>query len=370
MSRCQAITSRSALFLIQGQNENDAPVLIEAPPTVFLNTADFADMRGVQSGSTAFVGPGDDVLYGGSGINIFVGGNGDYEVTSGPADDIIYGDHSDVPVYNIVDDQSPVNGAFPFNIPGPNLDTRGPNFTQAILFNLLPVYEFAVPANNSPALMDANGNTPSGNDTLAGGPGNDSIEGGPGDDFISDFQGFNTLNGGDGDDIIAFGTCYQNFSGASNLTNGGDGVDTISISALPIDPSYTILIDFRREEVGILIPDNQIEVIGKFLNVENVIISPNSDQIGPGVGNNYINGAGFNDTIFGSQGDDTLGSGGSDGSPDILTGGPDADVFVPSNSGGGDTITNFVQGVDRIGLFGLSFVDITFLEDKIFIMIR
>lgn len=94
-----------------------------------------------------------------------------------------------------------------------------------------------------------------------------------------------------------------------------------------------------------------------------------------GNGNDTIRGLGGNDTLYGNNGNDTLYGGvgtdilnGSNGNDvlnggtgnDTLTGDNGADRFVLAIGEGKDTITDFQDGTDKLGLTGgLSFGQLT-----------
>lgn len=73
------------------------------------------------------------------------------------------------------------------------------------------------------------------------------------------------------------------------------------------------------------------------------------DTLEGAVGNDDLYGQPGDDTLLGQEGDDNLY--GNEGD-DTLTGGPGADIFVLSQGEGSDTITDYVDGEDRIGLLG------------------
>ncbi len=76
-------------------------------------------------------------------------------------------------------------------------------------------------------------------------------------------------------------------------------------------------------------------------------------------GDDILIGGSGNDRLFGNTGDDIL-DGGS--GADVLTGGAGFDTFVFARSKGTDVITDFQNGQDSIGLIGLSFADLKFVQ--------
>ena len=87
------------------------------------------------------------------------------------------------------------------------------------------------------------------------------------------------------------------------------------------------------------------------------------DVIDGGAGRDLINGNGGRDMLDGSGGRDALNGGGGadtlDGGrgKDVLTGGNSADLFVFSNGGPRDTITDFTFDIDRIEFVGANSID-------------
>ncbi|WP_088889340.1 hypothetical protein [Leptolyngbya ohadii] len=101
------------------------------------------------------------------------------------------------------------------------------------------------------------------------------------------------------------------------------------------------------------------------------------DRVNGGGGDDIVDGGTGKDTLIGSTGDDILiGGSGSDrifgnagddildgGSGiDVLTGGTGSDTFVFAQNKGTDVITDFQNGQDSIGLIGLSFDDLRFIQ--------
>jgi parallel beta-helix repeat protein len=164
------------------------------------------------------------------------------------------------------------------------------------------------------------------NDLLLGRAGNDTVQALAGNDVVRGEDGNDQLYGGDGDDQV----------------RGDNGDDQISGEA------------------------------GNDLLLGNA----GNDQIDGGIGNDQLRGDNGNDTLNGNLGVDTLlgGNGvdillGGDGddllnggkNDDQLTGGAGSDTFVLASGQGKDTLVDFEDGVDRIGLSGgLLFGQLTF----------
>jgi len=145
-----------------------------------------------------------------------------------------------------------------------------------------------------------------GNDSLVGGNGNDSLDGGYGDDRLKGGDGNDSLVGGNGNDILDGG--YGNDS-----LFGGDGSDLL----------------IGRDGKDSLFGENE---------------------------GDFLHGGDENDSLFGGDGKDSLTGGDGD---DTLQGGKGADIFVLEQGHGGDTIIDFADGIDSIGLRrGLSFDDL------------
>ncbi len=181
-----------------------------------------------------------------------------------------------------------------------------------------------------------------------------------------------------GNDVYRFDG--SNFIGMKQTVWDGGGIDTLDFSQLPGIESYffnmnegglnttfsalngstysgvTALRDadgtLERNQANALIttPDGPHitssygTVIGFGVLVENLIGSPVNDFISGNNLDNVINGGPGADTIIGSKGADTL------------TGGLGPDIFVYAIGDGSDRITDFTDGVDKIGLSaGLTF---------------
>ena len=200
----------------------------------------------------------------------------------------------------------------------------------------------------------------------------DDIDMGAGDDFlIIDSDANDTsLDGGSGSDWLAFRTVNWgassaktytlNSGNASNFENllGSDNDDTLSG-----DTNANIIVGSAGADT-INGNDGNDTLWGdcKTSACTNLIAQNYSSySIGSG-GNDTLNGGAGDDTLYGEDGDDTLDGGAG---ADTLTGGAGIDTFVIRTDDGGssigdaDTITDFTDGTDIIGMSGLNYSDLT-----------
>lgn len=155
-------------------------------------------------------------------------------------------------------------------------------------------------------------------DDIDGGDDNDILIGRGGDDIILGGEGEDTIKGGIGDDILAG-------DDGDDEIRGGSGSDDIT----------------GGEGRDLLYGGNDDDVLSG---------SAGRDTLNGGNGDDTLDGGGASDILSGGRGDD------------VLTGGTGSDVFVFRGNGGRDTVTDFVNGVDRIDLsdFGqFSFASLT-----------
>ena len=176
-----------------------------------------------------------------------------------------------------------------------------------------------------------NANVPTNFENLVGTTGNDTLTGDANANIIYGGIGLDTLNGDDGNDTL-YGdiTAYQ----ADSNYNWSDDSNWSSY------PGYGY---------------------GQGGGLHKSIWYAHSWQ--PGVsGNDTLYGNAGNDTLYGAAGDDTLDGGTG---ADILAGGPGADTFIIRAGDGGssitdaDTIYDFTDGTDLIGMSGLEYSQLT-----------
>ena len=159
------------------------------------------------------------------------------------------------------------------------------------------------------------------NDGLTGSSGNDVLEGRLGNDALDGGAGNDTLDGGGGTD-----TAVYQFAPATVTVILGDEAGTASDGYGGTD---------------------------SLTNLENVIGSEFDDNLTGNSGNNSLTGRGGNDAIAGLSGDDSIT--GSEGA-DTLVGGAGNDWFIYLNPAeGGDNITDFTVGTDKIQVLSAVF---------------
>ncbi|WP_196510328.1 calcium-binding protein, partial [Nostoc sp. NZL] len=148
--------------------------------------------------------------------------------------------------------------------------------------------------------------------SLCGSNGDDLLNGTAGNDSLCGENGKDTLNGNGADDTLTGGN-------GGDILNGGDGNDLLQGD------------------------DSEESTNGK-------------DILTGGVGN---------DTLYGGNGKDDLTGGAGN---DILTGGSASDTFIFAALDGTDTITDFNDGLDYIGLSGgLTYAQLSFSGNNIFV---
>ena len=167
------------------------------------------------------------------------------------------------------------------------------------------------------------------NDEISSQGGNDGITGGLGNDLLKGQSGNDVLDGGAGTDTL----------------NGGAGVDTVVYQFDPAGVTVDLNAGAATDGYG----DSD-----SLNNLENVIGSDFADNLTGNSSDNSLAGRSGDDSILGGDGADLIT--GSDGA-DTLGGGAGNDRFIYLNANeGGDTISDFSVGSDRIlvvsGVFG------------------
>lgn len=260
---------------------------------------------------------GDDTLIGGSGKDRLEGGSGIDLMKGGAGDDTYYADNTADQVIELA---------------GGGADTVYSTATFALGAEVEKLFL------QGDATIDGYGNESankiSGNDAgnhIEGGAGNDELLGNGGNDTLVGGAGNDTLNGGIGTDLMLGGAGDDTYTvddlGDQVVEQLNEGMDTVLSSvAFTLSPGVekltltgTAAIDGIGNELANTLKGNDA-----------------ANRIEGGAGNDAISGGGGDDVILGGTGKDTL------------TGGAGADRFVFNSAPGGDTITDFIHGLDKI----------------------
>ncbi len=160
--------------------------------------------------------------------------------------------------------------------------------------------------------------------------------------------------------------------GVNNATNATVALDTNGDIIFTPDAGFsgTANFDYTIDDSngGIATAAVTVEV-GTNLNSGNgkdsLSGTPGDDNLNGGNGKDTLNGGAGNDTLVGGNGADNLTGGLGD---DILTGGKSGDIFILAVGEGTDTITDFGDGPDAIGLTGgVTFNDLSFSGNDIIV---
>ncbi|MBD1940363.1 DUF4347 domain-containing protein [Microcoleus sp. FACHB-68] len=192
------------------------------------------------------------------------------------------------------------------------------------------------------------------NDTLDGGNGDDTINGGKDNDLIIGNLGADLLLGDLGNDTIVGGdgNDYLNGNAGDDLLDGGNGNDTQS----------------GGKDDDTLIGNTGDDTLSGDAGNDALYGNAGADLLDGGDGNDTLHGGKDDDTLTGGSGDDILNG---DMGNDILTGGAGSDLFVLKSGAGSDTITDFFDGEDLLGLSaGLTFENLIITEGNNATLIR
>ncbi|RMG15302.1 MAG: choice-of-anchor D domain-containing protein [Cyanobacteria bacterium J055] len=260
---------------------------------------------------TAAAQTGADVLFGNTGSDTIFGGNGKDWAFGGKDPDLIYGDLDDDILYG---DRG-----------SDTIDGGGGN---DIIIGGDPVF-----VETEADLMLGG----AGSDSIFGNWGNDTSFGGDGDDWLFGGKDEDMLFGGIGNDNL--------FGDRGNDTIcGGEGNDVIlGGNGNPIPVGESLEQDFICAGAG------------------NDFVSGNegADRLNGDAGDDTLYGGKDNDAIEGGDGADILAGNQGD---DTLSGGAGADRFDFAATDGTNIITDFEDGLDKIGLQGVTFDRLTIAQ--------
>ncbi|MBE9042417.1 ExeM/NucH family extracellular endonuclease, partial [Oscillatoriales cyanobacterium LEGE 11467] len=185
-----------------------------------------------------------------------------------------------------------------------------------------------------------------GDDWIFAGKGNDRVRGNGGNDRIAGDLGGDRLFAEEGNDLL--------FGNAGNdRVDGGSGDDTI-YAGMDDDAAVGGIGD------DVLAGDLGNDCLHGEGGDDRLFGNLGMDVLDGGLDNDRLYGGRENDTLLGSLGSDVLSG---DRGNDLLLGGFGGDRFDFSPGDGSDTIADFTDGIDIIGLRdGLTFADFTFAQ--------
>ena len=318
--------------------------------------------------------PGDDRLDGGEGNDWLEGGGGADQFQGGPGEDTVSyrysGNYMGVEV-RLYDGTAR------------NEDAEGDTFVG------MKTIDYVDSEGNRQEIMVPDIENlfgSAGNDILAGayGPnrldgyeGNDRLFGREGDDWLEGGEGWDTLEGGPGADVLRGGPDFDSASYASSDAGvvvrlhtvleqrgkGGDAEgDTYNSETYAFTGEDGTTREFEVPDILNLIGSEHNDVLaGDFR--ENWINGLGGDDLlygGPDGGPDILVGGDGDDKVYGGKGNDLLGGGHGD---DLLKGGPGTDYFSFYPDDGDDVILDFGNGEDKIVL--TAFEDIQSVADLI-----
>lgn len=150
--------------------------------------------------------------------------------------------------------------------------------------------------------------------------------------------------------------------------DGFSGSDSFNYTISDGTATATATVNIEVNKGG-NVPDPSTDTPGNDLNggngKDNLTGTPNNDTLNGGNGKDTLTGLDGNDILLGGNGaDELIGGKGFD----QLTGGNGGDLFIFAGGDGTDTITDFGDGPDLIGLAGgLTYQDLTFSGNDIIV---
>jgi Ca2+-binding RTX toxin-like protein len=306
-------------------------------------------LSGLAGNDTLNGGDGNDTLDGGSGKDVMRGGAGDDWYIVGEAADTVSENAKDGEHDRVVSLIAAY--ALGANIEELAFDVGAVNVVGS--GNALDNWIEGDAGNDA---LDGK----AGNDEIIGGAGNDSMTGGSGHDTLQGGMGNDSLLGGDGDDdMVGEAGDDVMIGGAGNDTysvdSDGDSVQEASkagIDTVIAEISLTLganIENSRMSANGVTVTGNELDnrMEGSY-GKDTINGAAGADLLASGAGDDVLNGDAGNDVIEGDLGADTINGGaGNDLILYRLDDPNDLDKL------GGDLITGFETGKDKIDLYDL-----------------
>jgi Ca2+-binding RTX toxin-like protein len=305
-------------------------------PDPLFGTAGNDEITGSQSNDLIIGGAGDDVLRGGAGADIFLiegHGEGMNHIIGGEGFDTILGSSGDdtfglakmTKGYSI----EKINGGSGYNTIVGNSANNSLNFSATELINI---------------------------SRIDGGDGDDTIHGSHSDDVIVGGRGNDVLRGNDGDDIFWVEGVDQgidHFIGGNGFDaiQGGNDDDIFNISRMLVDGESIEKIDGGlglNRIVGTVDNDNLDFSMTELLNIAKIDGAGGNDIIRGSQGDDVIVGGLGSDTLRGLGGDDVFLVAGQSQGVDRFIGGSGFDTVMGTDADDTFAFSAFLQAADSI----------------------
>ena len=264
-----------------------------------------------------------DLLYGNEGNDYLNGVAGDDLIFAGKNEDVVYGGKDDDVIFGDQESDTLIGDQGNDIIYGGTINPFDPDLTGNDLLFGLAGDDFLSGEKNQ--------------DTIASGDGNDTVRAGKGDDLVFGELGSNLLLGDEGSDTIC----------------GGEGQDSL------------------YGDIGSPLP------IGSAGGKDQICGGSGNDFLFGNEGQDTLNGETGNDTVYGGKDEDSLLGGAGDDwlfgdeGNDTLIGGTGNDRFMLGIDLGSETILDFQDGLDSIGLMGgLNFSQLSIVAENNSTLIR
>ena len=291
-------------------------------------------LSGGDDSDTVAGGAGEDEVFGNAGNDLLYGGTENDSVYGGTGDDTMFGDAGDDRMEGWLGNDSMVGGA-------------GDDYLDG--------------ASGDDTLLGQDGNdtlasgSDGGADLVIGGTGNDSLTTGDGNDTLEGGLDDDSMFGGGGDDLFVLEDDFGNdtIEGWGTSETSGDTLDATAVTG-DVTVDLTAHGSATDPESGTISDGTSTAT---FADIENITLGAGDDSIIGSDGNDTIaisTGAGA-DTIDGGAGNDAFDIGAGDGANDTI---------VLADGDGDDTITGFeaptdngdgtFDGNDQLDLSGLT----------------
>lgn len=288
----------------------------------------YADSKG----STLNGKGGNDILYGGAGVNNFKGGAGNDTLSGGDGNDVLSGE-------------------------GDNDSLSGGNGNDQLVGG----------TDNDTLLGDAGNDKlygQSGDDFIRGGTGKDLLSGGDGNDTLWGESGDDTLTGGNGSDLFicaAGNDTITDYTSEDRISLGG-AISQTSVSGanvlITVGSNTLTVKNAKGKKLNLIYAagnENSTIIGGLTLTNKNsaAVTIPSYMEFASAESRTtaiQITGNKLNNTIYGGSGNDSLWGGTGD---DVLKGNAGADTFFYASGEGKDIIYGFGND-DLLQITGLS----------------